>query len=292
MKKIIFLMIVLLVGAVGCSSVSDKFATQAKGSERKYGAGSNNNYEWTPSISENIMKIENYLSMDIEFMEGPSSVKITGPEQMVNSIRIRDWGTKMDFTLKPGVRSADFSKVKCFISLPVINEVSLHGSGDFMATNVNATMFNANLLGSGDLRITNLSAPSVKFMLRGSGDVKLGNVECTNIQFLTQGSGDIGVKTLLSTSTQIIIQGSGDTNISQLEGTSLELRLQGSGDIALSNIEVNTVKASSQGSGDISIGGTAAAASLSLQGSGDINVRKLKGARISKSVQGTGDVYL
>ena len=205
MKKIIFLMMLLAIGTIGCSSMADHVG--------KNGKGDASEYEWTIELSQNIVKIENYLSMDIEYREGPGRVTITGPEKMVNSIRIRTYGAKIDFTLKPGVHSADLSKVKCVISLPTINEVSIHGSGDFSAKDITSVIFNVNILGSGDLSINSIEATSVKFLLRGSGDMKIGSVMCSTVQFLTQGSGDITVKTLSSTSTQAILQGSGDTSL-------------------------------------------------------------------------------
>lgn len=283
MKKLLFLMLLLAVGTIGCSSVSNKILNDEQ--------GENAGYVFSPPISAEVVKIDNYTSMDIEYREGPTEVKITGPEKMVGCIRVRDYGSKIDFTLRPGVNSADFSRVKCVVTLPMINEVSLYGSGNFTATNINGTIFNANILGSGDLSISNISATSVKFLLRGSGDVKLGNIDCTNLQLLSQGSGDIMVNSIYCTTNQTILQGSGDARLQKVSGNQLELRTQGSGDILAPDIDVTSLKALVQGSGDISVGGNAGLANLIVQGSGDLSARKLKCTRVTTTEQGTGEIY-
>lgn len=291
MKKTIFLILLLAVCAIGCSSVADRYGKSGK-SDSRYVKGSGDNYVWTPSISNDLQKIDNYLSLDIEYSQGPASLKITGPEKEIDCIRVRTVGSKIEFTLKPGVRSADFSKVKCTISLPGINEVTLHGSGDFMAKEIVATLFNGTLLGSGDLRIGTLLVTGSKFLLRGSGDVKIGKAESTTLQFLTQGSGDITVEDVSTTTLEMISQGSGDGNFKQVTANILELRCQGSGDIIAPKIEVTSLKAVAQGSGDISVGGTATTANLVVQGSGDISARRLKCERVNKTAQGSGDIHI
>ncbi|MDE5869455.1 MAG: DUF2807 domain-containing protein, partial [Muribaculaceae bacterium] len=136
MKKFAILLTVLSFGIIGCSSISEKVKDSNVKKVIYY-----NNYkeiakdpgpdkEIKMELGKDISKIANYVSVDINYV--PSSipkVEISGPENVINALNVEEKGVTVRFDVRNDVRRVDFSDVKVTVSLPVLDEISLYGSG-------------------------------------------------------------------------------------------------------------------------------------------------------------------
>lgn len=133
------------------------------------------------------------------------------------------------------------------ISLPMIDFVSIEGSGDVKGTGL-FTMDDLKLStnGSGDMTLE-VAAKKLAASIEGSGDMKLSG-SCDQVKVSVQGSGDVNARGLKSSSAQVAIAGSGDVTVN----TSMELTasVEGSGNVLYEGDPKNVSKDIS-GSGEI-----------------------------------------
>ncbi len=289
MKKIVLLFLVVLAGVASCSSVH---GSSGKEKISYHKTRSTPSHTIKIPVSWEMMKIANYTSIDVEYsIKSDGQVVISGPEDVIDKIWIEEKGATLNIRVKPDVQSVNLSGVKVKVYLPDLNEVTLYGSGDFIADRLSTTTLGLNILGSGDISAGSIDATSMKLMIRGSGDVKVNKIACTNLQFLTQGSGDVVVKEIESTLTKVNVQGSGDILVDRLVTARAEALVQGAGDVTFHGLNVTNFQATVQGSGDITADGEVFSATMTVQGTGSINARKLKCDRVSKNKYGAGDIY-
>lgn len=246
------------------------------------------------TVSSHISGISNHTSVDIKYRSGSAGIIIEGPESIIDKLSVVEKGVTLIITAKENKwgASQDFSKVKVTITLPVLLEVTLNGSGDFIAEKVTTDQFRTNILGSGDMRIKSLTASGVTFNLRGSGDVVLDKLSTNILSMFSQGSGDIIAKDVECVSLKNTIHGSGDLSIDHLITTQCNVIVQGSGDVRVKGITASFIKILSNGSGDVTVEGVTSAATVSLYGSGDVNCRNLKYDTLSQDSYGSGELYI
>jgi Putative auto-transporter adhesin, head GIN domain len=133
------------------------------------------------------------------------------------------------------------------VTAPSINGLSLAGSGDVSADNLQGEAVKLELAGSGNITVNTVTAKRIKSELAGSGDIVLaGKVE----------SGDHE------------IAGSGNINASKLAHTDAKVSIAGSGNVDLT--ATGKVAADIVGSGDVNVVG-GAKCTVSKTGSGTLN---------------------
>jgi len=207
------------------------------------------------SVSEN-KGLENFDSIvlagpdDVEIIIGDSySWSAKGNIEALANLRVE----RSDKILKIYRKKAsgiDWDKspsVKVSVTLPVINNFTLAGSGDAEIRNMNGKPANIIIAGSGDVNVRGFGANSADITIAGSGDAKLkGAIQSLNVN----------------------IVGSGNIKASDLSADTSNIRIAGSGDVKLSSN--GTVEAVIVGSGNIDIDGNAKCTSRKI-GSGDIS---------------------
>jgi hypothetical protein len=135
--------------------------------------------------------------------------------------------------------------IEIFITTPVLNGLSLSGSGLIETGNFRSTDFDLSVSGSGDIK-TKISSDKIKANVSGSGTILIeGDAASTN--FVISGSGKIKTYNLLQDQCQAAISGSGDmyVNASQL----IDARISGSGRVYF--ISHPVIRTSISGSGDV-----------------------------------------
>jgi hypothetical protein len=135
--------------------------------------------------------------------------------------------------------------IEIFITTPVLNGLSLSGSGLIETGNFRSTDFDLSVSGSGDIK-TKISSDKIKANVSGSGTILIeGDAASTN--FVISGSGKIKTYNLLQDHCQAAISGSGDmyVNASQL----IDARISGSGRVYF--ISHPVIRTSISGSGDV-----------------------------------------
>jgi hypothetical protein len=135
--------------------------------------------------------------------------------------------------------------IEIFITTPVLNGLSLSGSGLIETGSFMSTDFDIAVSGSGDIK-TKISSDKIKANVSGSGTIFIeGDAASTN--FIISGSGKIRTYNLLQDQCQAAISGSGDiyVNASQL----IDARISGSGRVYF--ISHPVIRTSISGSGDV-----------------------------------------
>lgn len=195
------------------------------------------------------------------------SVRIHGIKQDVEAVIINQSGKTLEVSRKNtfnngrGLKSllkeiwngTEHEGVVVYVTSPDLTEVTLTGSGDFVA--------------KGKIDTDNL-----KITLKGSGDMVFNDIICDKIDVTLTGSGDIDINNVESLSSDVQLRGSGDVEIKQFNVLKTSLSLYGSGDIDVNCEKCGSVKASLVGSGDITITGQFKLESKSVSGSGDLHI--------------------
>lgn len=135
-----------------------------------------------------------------------ASVVVTAEEALVPYLRteVRDGVLVIDRA--PGAPSTRRG-VQITVTALRLDGVSVIGSGDVRATNIQATTFRAAVTGSGDL-VASGSADELVVELDGSGDAQVSGLAARSARVRVAGSGDVHVSA--SEALDVQITGSGD----------------------------------------------------------------------------------
>ncbi|MCF6239999.1 MAG: DUF2807 domain-containing protein [Bacteroidales bacterium] len=122
-------------------------------------------------------------------------------------------------------------KIKIYISMNKINELSLAGSGNITTQGkVTTDDLDLSVAGSGNISSKNLTAESVKVSIAGSGKINLsGDGIANSLKASIAGSGDVHAKDFKAQSVKTSISGSADCYVSAVE--ELKVSLSGSGNV-------------------------------------------------------------
>lgn len=156
-------------------------------------------------------------------------------------------------------------RVDVTITVPMLEEASLGGSGRVSINNIDAAAFKSTLSGSGEINIAEMAADKAELKVTGSGDLEVGDLTAGEVSMTVTGSGDIKAAGTAD-SIDAGVMGSGDITARELTARIGEFRVTGSGDIRANVTE--TASGSTTGSGDILISGGAECDGRST-GSGD-----------------------
>jgi hypothetical protein len=120
--------------------------------------------------------------------------------------------------------------MKLNITVDAINieSLSVSGSGDILADQLNSPKLKTSIAGSGDVNIKSLTSDSVKVSIAGSGDLSLGGT-ANELEGSIAGSGTVKADRLKAKSVVLKIAGSGDATIWATD--TMRLSIAGSGDV-------------------------------------------------------------
>jgi len=114
------------------------------------------------------------------------------------------------------------------VTLPVLHEVALAGSGDISADVLSGDDVEASVSGSGDLTIARVEAAKAGLSATGSGTLTATGGRADRAELSVAGSGDIKAGGLVATAAEISIAGSGDAQ-AHVSGAA-RISIVGSGD--------------------------------------------------------------
>lgn len=120
-------------------------------------------------------------------------------------------------------------KVSVFITMPVINDLSVSGSGNIIAEKIKADDLGISVSGSGDIDLDELVANSVDCSISGSGTIEIGEGTAGEGELSISGSGKYRGDGFAFKYLDVSISGSGSCYTMVEE--KLEARVSGSGDI-------------------------------------------------------------
>jgi Putative auto-transporter adhesin, head GIN domain len=212
-------------------------------------------------------------SDDVRVIAGPAfSVVAKGPQVVLDQLEITVDGAALNIGRKDrkgwrwGWSPANRQGAIITVTMPLIRNARLAGSGEMRVDQANVADFAASVAGSGDLTIGTVTAKSLSATLTGSGNLTLDRISSEAIKGKTTGSGDLHVSGTAGLA-DVAVTGSGSIDGAGLATQSADVSVLGSGDISLRVIR--SAKVVLTGSGDVTISGTTQCA-VTKRGSGDV----------------------
>ncbi len=153
------------------------------------------------------------LEGDKDYLEEIQTL-VKGDRLIIRHDRWLNWGNK---------------KVKVYITMPVINDLSVSGSGNMIAEKIKADDIELSVSGSGDIDLGELVANSVDCSISGSGTIEIGDGAAGDGELSISGSGKYRGDEFALKYLDVSISGSGSCYTMVEER--LEARVSGSGDV-------------------------------------------------------------
>lgn len=134
--------------------------------------------------------------------------------------------------IRPTEKNMSFKgrSMKLNITIDAINieSLSVSGSGDIVADELNSPKLRTSIAGSGEVNIKSLTSDSVKVSIAGSGDLNLGGTS-NELEGSIAGSGSIKADRLKAKNVVVKVAGSGEATIWATD--TMKLSIAGSGDV-------------------------------------------------------------
>lgn len=203
-------------------------------------------------VVDNFDGIKFVLPVELNVTIGSKfEVKAVGSREDIDWITVEKEGNSLCFKSKSG-RHHFGGDTKIFVTLPILENLSLAGSGDVnVRGDVKVSSLNVNIAGSGDIIIDKLSTDRFEANVSGSGSIKVGSGSTSNsTDYNIFGSGSISTRALIAKMVSVNIAGSGDVVAFATE--SLSVKIAGSGNVECYGNPKNVDKVKF-GSGSISI---------------------------------------
>ena len=153
------------------------------------------------------------------------------------------------------------------LSLPNLEKLQMHGSGDSLLKGFRGVNLNLETRGSGDLKFEG-EYQQIKAVSAGSGDVKLVVLNNDKLEFALLGSGD----GYLKGQTKILnvkLSGSGDLDAASLKAGEVTVDSTGSANSRV--FAIKEIKVHATGSGDVTVFGNPVKRNVDRAGSAEIH---------------------
>jgi hypothetical protein len=183
-----------------------------------------------PTFSEVALKI----SANVYIEQGKNqSVKIVAkPSTLENIItEVKDRTLNIKFPGKSIFqRNFNPGKIEIYITVPEIDGLSVSGSGNIQAEEIDSRIIDLAVSGSGDITIEELKAKRVKASVSGSGNIKIEDGGVAD-EFVVSISGSGNVRAEGFEADEVSIHTSGSGNCSVTSNGSIKARVSGSGNV-------------------------------------------------------------
>ncbi len=183
---------------------------------------------------------------DVTILPGSSySVEVSAESNLLSYIETDVVGKTLKIRTRGLHSLRTHEPIEVFITTPVLNGLSLSGSGMIKTGSFMSDDFSIAISGSGDID-TDVSTDKMKANVSGSGTVFLEG-EATEAEFVISGSGKIKAYNFPHRNCEAVISGSGDVFVNASE--SIDARISGSGRVFYINHPV--IHTSISGSGGV-----------------------------------------
>ena len=159
---------------------------------------------------------------------GAEKVVVRADDNIASMIETRVDGGRLYIETKKDASFRTRSAVSVQVEFKQLDSLRLNGSGDVLADDVKAGIFEGMIHGSGSVRIGKLEAETVAVSVAGSGSFNARG-RADKVGFVIDGSGDVLAEDLQAKSAAVRIAGSGDARVYATD--TLQARIAGSGDV-------------------------------------------------------------
>lgn len=174
--------------------------------------------------------IEAEFPGDVVLVQGANQmVKAQAQENIINDLYTTVNNGILKIKLRNGLRLTTGTSLKVYVTIPVIERISLMGSGNVTADQVNSPDMDIKLTGSGNLEIGNLEANAVYSELTGSGNMSIAGGTTHDLKARLTGSGDFKAQNFSTVDAEVTLTGSGSATVRA--SNTLKAVISGSGNI-------------------------------------------------------------
>lgn len=230
--------IIIFLSLTACAAISYALTKEPKGTIEK-----------KEFNIEDYSSIETLGSADVYYEQSPIAppyLRVETDEDKIELINIEVKKGVLSIKLDKSVKNLRVLKI--YTNSKSLSKVLLTGSGNIkLQGEIKTDKLDITLQGSGDINALNVNSQQINVLVKGSGDVVIKG-KTKNLSVKVQGSGDFDGKALEAQDVDCIVQGSGDAVVNA--SSSLNARVQGSGDIKYLGAATKITK-SINGSGDI-----------------------------------------
>ena len=182
---------------------------------------------------------------------GQPSVSAKGPQNVLDRMVVEVDGDELEIRPEKkngwsGVRWRGSDKVTLEITVPMINEATIAGSGGVRIDKLSGNKFEGTVAGSGDLDLGAVDVGELEVSLAGSGSLRAAG-KARTAEYSIAGSGDIEAAGLTSEMLRVSIAGAGSVRANATKAGSVTI--MGSGDVTVTGGAKCDVK--KMGSGDV-----------------------------------------
>jgi carbon monoxide dehydrogenase subunit G len=173
--------------------------------------------------------IKNSGSIDVQVMQTESKeIKVEADDNVMQYVITKIEDGILHIYLKEKLSYRNIN-VRVFVNTPLMQNLSVTGSGTIMSKNVikDKRQIEMKVSGSGEINL-NIETPSVIATISGSGNIRAQG-RTKNFNCKISGSGELMAKNLLSENTNIKVSGSGNAHV--FSSIKLNATVSGSGDI-------------------------------------------------------------
>lgn len=189
------------------------------------------------------------LPFDVEFVISDEPyVTLEGDQDTIDEVITEVEDGTLRITKNDGWFDWSDEEIYLTIGYQRLTAISMSGSGDGYAKEVEADDLSLRIAGSASLEIDSLICNDLEIKIAGSGNVNLNDLEADAMTTKIAGAGDVEVSGRV-VSQSISISGSGDHNARDLRSQEADIKVQGSGDVEV--WAVASLNAMVMGSGDI-----------------------------------------
>jgi hypothetical protein len=153
---------------------------------------------------------------------------VRADDNIVPLIETRVEGGQLFVEMRKDASFRTRNKLSVVVEFRQLDGVQVRGSGDLLADDVKAAIFESTINGSGNVRINRLEADTVAVSVSGSGNFNARG-RAARLGVLIEGSGDVHAENLEAKTAAVSVRGSGDARVYATE--TLQARISGSGDI-------------------------------------------------------------
>lgn len=160
----------------------------------------------------------------------PRGILIKGQENLLPYLVLTESGDKLEIEVKEGYRLEPTEPLELTITLPVLNELALAGTGNGDLSGFKGDELVLSVAGTGDIVASQLELKRLEGNIAGTGSLELGSGSAQAIELNIAGSGDVLGSEMRGNEVEVNIAGSGDVAVRAQE--TLKVGIAGSGNIA------------------------------------------------------------
>ncbi|MFQ1744958.1 head GIN domain-containing protein [Aeromonas veronii] len=160
----------------------------------------------------------------------PRGILIKGQENLLPYLVLTESGDKLEIEVKEGYRLDPTEPLELTITLPVLNELALAGTGNGNLSGFKGDELVLSVAGTGDIVASQLELKRLEGNIAGTGSLELGSGSAQAIELNIAGSGDVLGSEMRGNEVEVNIAGSGDVAVRAQE--TLKVGIAGSGNIA------------------------------------------------------------